>query len=138
MRKWGTNHDNSIKNIGAIVDVSINAVNQYGRPSRFLVTDLRDGRQNRYSLFSEEFRAAVNTDAPPAANPANPTTIYSSFCKVITDSDSIRFVEGHGFGHGVGFCQYCAQRRAELGMSAEEIVEAAYLKSKLIQAYPAQ
>ena len=49
--------------------------------------------------------------------------------------DSIAFVEGHGFGHGVGLCQWCAEARAEQGESAEQILAAAFPKAKLKRAY---
>lgn len=131
-RAWGAKRDHPIKNIAAVSEVAIQACNVWGRPTRFQVTD---AKQNRYSLSSEEFRGAVNTDAPPATDPANVTTLYSSFVKVITDADSVRFVEGHGWGHGVGFCQYCGERRAELGMRHEDIVLAAFQRAKLFRAY---
>ena len=55
--------------------------------------------------------------------------------KVISDSDEIRFVDGHGWGHGVGFCQWCSQRRAEEGLRHEDIVLAAFPRAKLVRAY---
>ena len=121
-RIWGTRKNNSLRNIAGIADISIAAVNQFGRPARFQIGDTR---QNPYNISSEEFRTAVNTDAPPVGA-SGPTTLYSSFCKVITDADSIRFVEGHGSGHGVGLCQYCAEKRAEMGLTFDEIVRNAY------------
>ena len=61
--------------------------------------------------------------------------LFSSFVKVITDAENVRFVEGHGFGHGVGLCQWCSERRAEEGMRHEDIVLAAYPHAKLVRAY---
>jgi peptidoglycan hydrolase-like amidase len=57
--------------------------------------------------------------------------------KVITEpgSDVIRFVDGHGNGHGVGMCQWCSQIRAEAGMRHEDIVLSAFPRAKLIRAY---
>jgi SpoIID/LytB domain protein len=47
----------------------------------------------------------------------------------------IRFINGHGLGHGVGMCQWCAERRAEMGMGYQQIVLLAYPESKLLKAY---
>jgi stage II sporulation protein D len=106
--------------------IDVQAVNRFNRPVRFVVTDVK---QNRYSLTAEEFRWAVNTNAPENS------TLYSSFVKIINDSDRIRFVEGHGWGHGVGMCQWCAQKRAEDGLTHEDIVLAAFQRAVLVRAY---
>jgi stage II sporulation protein D len=127
-RAWGERRDRPEKDIGPIAKIEIQATNRHGRPSRFLVTDA-SGR--RYSLGSEELRWAVNTDGTP------PQTLYSSFVRVVNDPESevIRFIDGHGHGHGVGLCQWCTQRRAEMGMRHEDILMLAYPGAKLVRAY---
>ncbi|HEY8667687.1 MAG TPA: hypothetical protein VIL86_13555, partial [Tepidisphaeraceae bacterium] len=114
-------------NMALVTDIRITQPNRWGRPTRFSVVD---ARENVYSWSGEELRTAVNTDAPRDA------ILYSSFFKIINDPGGpIRFVEGHGFGHGVGMCQWCAQRRAEEGMRHEDIVMAAFQHAKLMKAY---
>jgi stage II sporulation protein D len=113
--------------MATIDNVQVQAYNPFNRPVRFLVKDVKG---NQYSLTAEEFRWAVNTDAPDAS-----TSLYSSFVKIINDSDRIRFVEGHGWGHGVGMCQWCAQKRAEDGLSHEDIVLSAFQRAVLVRAY---
>ncbi|HYE21302.1 MAG TPA: SpoIID/LytB domain-containing protein [Tepidisphaeraceae bacterium] len=112
--------------MATITRIDVQQENRWGRPIRFLVTDLRG---NKFSLSGEEFRWAVNTGAPEGS------TLYSSFVKVISDSDRILFVEGHGWGHGVGLCQYCAEKRAEDGLAHEHILLAAYPTASLVRAY---
>jgi len=112
--------------MATIARVDIQQQNRWGRPIRFLVIDTRG---NRFSLSGEEFRWAVNTGAPESS------VLYSSFVKVISDSDKIRFVEGHGWGHGVGMCQWCAEKRAEDGLGHEHIILAAYPTAVLVRAY---
>lgn len=124
-RAWGLARKRPEKDIGAITAIEIEVVNHYGRPKRFRVFDARGFR---YSMSGEEIRTAINYDAPG-------TTVYSSFFKIINDPDAIHFVDGHGWGHGVGMCQWCAERRAEEGMCHEDIVLAAYPRSQLIRAY---
>ena len=81
-------------------------------------------------MGSEDFRLAVNTDAPDGSR------LFSSFCRPVNDPKAVRFTDGHGFGHGVGLCQRCAHKfRAIAGVSHEQIVLNAYMKSVLVKAY---
>jgi len=114
--------------ITGIAGLQVAAVNQFGRPSRVMLTD---SRGVQYSMAAEEMRTAINTD--PASGP----TLPSSFCKIKTDptSDSVTFYDGHGYGHGVGMCQYCAEAQAAAGQSCEQILASAYPKSSLVRAY---
>ncbi len=125
-RLWGQRRDRPERNMATVSRVEVQATNHWGRPTRFVITDARG---TRYSWTGEEIRWAVNTDAPQG------TTLYSSFFKLINEPDTVKFVEGHGWGHGVGMCQWCAQRRAESGMRHEDIVLAAFQRSRLIRAY---
>jgi stage II sporulation protein D len=126
-KAWGAAKNRPEKDIGLITKVEVQQANRWNRPVRFLVTDSA-GR--RYSLMSEEMRWATN-----AGNPAEGTTLYSSFVNVITDSDAIRFVDGHGYGHGVGMCQWCAETLARAGHRHEDIVLDAFPCSTLKHAY---
>jgi stage II sporulation protein D len=134
VRLWGTRMgENTGKSVpesemGEILKMEVQASNRYGRPTRVLITDAR-GVQ--YSLAAEDMRAAVNTEA------AFGSTLPSSFCRINGDPnlDSVTFFDGHGFGHGVGMCQWCAEARAQAGQSAEQILLASYPGAKLIRAY---
>ena len=102
---------------------SVMTVNPYGRPVRFLVTDVKG---NRYALSGEEFRWSVN---------AGGVVLNSSFVKPVNEGDSVQFVEGHGWGHGVGMCQWCAQTYAEHGVAHEDIVLKSFPGAELKRAY---
>jgi stage II sporulation protein D len=117
------------ESMAAIDRVEIILLNRFGRPSRFRVTDVAN---KQYVLFSEEFRSAANS-----VDSAGEPTLSSSFLKIDSrpGSDVVRFVEGHGYGHGVGLCQWCAQARAERGMRHEDILAAAYPRARLVRAY---
>lgn len=123
---YGQRGNRPEQNIGTITHVEPQYQNRWGRPVRFLVTD---SKGNKFSLSGEEFRWAVNTGA------TENSVLYSSFVKIIDDSDQIRFVEGHGWGHGVGMCQWCAEKRAEDGLRHEDIVLAAFPTAVLVRAY---
>jgi stage II sporulation protein D len=125
-KEFGKRRNSPEQGMATVDSIEVQQYNRFHRPVRFAITDVK---QNRYSLTAEEFRWAVNTAAPENS------TLYSSFVKIINDSDRIRFVEGHGWGHGVGMCQWCAQKRAEDGLTHEDIVLAAYPRAMLVRAY---
>jgi len=124
-KMFGKTRGRAEANLTQVVRLDKQAVNKYGRSVRFLVTDANG---TRYSLSGEELRWAVNTGAPKDA------MLYSSFIEPQEQGATIRFT-GHGFGHGVGMCQWCAQTRALQGLRHEDIVLLAYPGSKLLRAY---
>jgi stage II sporulation protein D len=126
VRAWGEKKKRPERNISTLASIDIVAVNRWGRPTRFVITDTSG---NRFSLSGEELRWAVNTNATET------TRLRSSFVKTINEPDAIRFVDGHGNGHGVGLCQYCAEARAEAGMRHEDIIVSAFQRAKLARAY---
>lgn len=126
VRIWGVRNGAPEKSIGDIARIDILSTNRFGRPESFAMTD---GRGMRYRLASEDFRIAVDSDA------GNGPKLFSSFCKPVNDGAVVRFVDGHGLGHGVGLCQYCAQAEALAGVGHEQIVLDAFPKSALVTAY---
>jgi stage II sporulation protein D len=126
IRAWGARRNRPEKNMAALAKLEVAQVNQYNRPVRFVITDVRGAR---YSLNSEETRWACNADAKDGP------TLRSSFFKPINERDVVRFAEGHGFGHGVGLCQWCTQALAQRGVAHEDIVRHAYPGALLVRAY---
>lgn len=126
LRAWGAEHNHPERNMGDVARVDVQFINRWGRPVRFVVTD---SKGTRYSIAGEDFRQAFNTDA------ANGVTVFSSFFKPVTEATDIRLIDGHGFGHGVGLCQWCAEAEASNGVAAEQIVVSAYPGSVLVRAY---
>jgi stage II sporulation protein D len=125
-RAWGTRHGQPESTMGPLTAIDIAAVNRFGRPSRFFLTDARG---YRYSLSSEDLRNACNTDI------GTQQVLFSSFFKPVNDPQVVRFTDGHGWGHGVGMCQWTAQVRAEQGMRHEQILLLAYPQSRRVRAY---
>jgi stage II sporulation protein D len=126
LRIWGTNNNAPEKSIGDVSRIDILTTNRFGRPESFAVTDNRD---YRYRLGSEDLRLGINTDATDGIK------LPSSFCRPVNDNGVIRFTEGHGFGHGVGLCQWCAEEQAAAGESHTQIVLRAYPKAVILAAY---
>jgi stage II sporulation protein D (peptidoglycan lytic transglycosylase) len=126
IRAWGVWKKQSEKDLPPLARIDIMAQNSLGRPVRFLVTDMHGGRR---MFRSEALREAINTDANTGPK------IFSSFCKTLDDGQSIRFIDGHGYGHGVGMCQWCAQSQAQGGWNNESIVISAFPGARLVRAY---
>lgn len=128
MKLWairsGKNHP--IKDMSTLRSIEIAQANNVGRPVRFVVTD---SSNRRYSLGSEEFRWACNSDAKGG------TTLNSSYVKPVATNDSIQFTEGHGWGHGVGMCQWCAESLGKQGRTHEQILRFSYPGAVLVKAY---
>ena len=122
LRAWG-------RGMGAMapVDHIDVAAKVLGRPVGFEVVDAKG---TRYRLKSDELRTAVNAAAPKGG-----PTLRSGFCTPVASADAITFTAGHGWGHGVGLCQWGTEARAEQGMAYEAILAAAYPQSKLVRAY---
>ncbi len=112
--------------MGEVVRIDGAFANKLGRPISFYVTD---DRGLRYTLRAEELRSAINTDAK------NGQVVYSGYFRTVDEPQQVRFVDGHGYGHGVGMCQWCAQAMAQSGTPHEDIVLKSYPGAKLIRAY---
>ncbi|MGN6626976.1 MAG: SpoIID/LytB domain-containing protein [Tepidisphaeraceae bacterium] len=126
IRAWGVKSGMPEANLPGLANMEIASVNAYGRPQRFLLTDTKG---QKYSITAEQLRWAINTD--PQGGP----TVFSSFFKPVDAGDAIELTEGHGFGHGVGACQWCMQARAIAGANFEQIVVMAYPHSKVLRAF---
>ena len=126
VRAWGAFKKQSIRDMAPLMRIDIVALNQFGRPVRFVITDARN---THFVLRGEQMREAVNTEAGSGPK------IFSSFCKPIDEGANIRFADGHGYGHGVGMCQWCAQSQAANGWNDEAIVLAAFPGARLVRAY---
>lgn len=126
IKLWAAARGRSDKDMALARSAEIVARNVYGRPIRFQVIDVSG---HRYNYSAEDFRTAVNTDA-------NGNGLPSSYVEnILNDADRVRFVGGHGYGHGVGLCQWCAEARARVGMRHEDILMAAYPGARLLRAY---
>ena len=126
LRAWGASVNAPEKDIADVVRVDVGTANEFGRPSSFYITDVRG---MRYRLCSEDFRHAMNTDT--GSSPKLPST----FCRPVNDATSVRFTDGHGLGHGVGMCQWCAEAQAAAGVSHEQIVIDAFPKSVIVRVF---
>ncbi len=61
--------------------------------------------------------------------------LNSMNCRIVDAGNAIEFVDGHGFGHGVGLCQWGAQAKAQQGWQAEDILRFYYPGATILPAY---
>ena len=83
----------------------------------------------------DEAGAAVIVDANYFRGILGPSRILSTWFDIEDRGKSIALVNGRGWGHGVGLCQYGARYLADRGKTAEEILRFYYPKVELVRAY---
>jgi stage II sporulation protein D len=123
---WGERMGHPIGSMPGLATIDIASVNAFGRPRGFVVTDTAG---KTYTLTAEQMRWVINADADGRP------TVYSSFFRPIDAGKDVQFIEGHGFGHGTGACQWCMQARAQRGEPYEEIVLSQFPQAKVLLAY---
>ncbi|HVT90748.1 MAG TPA: SpoIID/LytB domain-containing protein [Tepidisphaeraceae bacterium] len=126
IREWGASHKRPEKDMGMLRSIDISGISREGRPVRFV---LSDARGIQYALNGEELRSAINA----AANGG--PLLSSDFYRPVATPDAIQFADGHGWGHAVGMCQWCAQAMALKGEPHEQIVRFSYPGAVLVRAY---
>ena len=126
LRAYGMTMNRSEKNLASVTRIDIAASNSLGRPVKFAISDVQG---HRLILSGQELRLAINAGATPT------TRLLSTNCQVSNEPTAVRFFNGHGAGHGVGMCQWCAEARAAMGMPAQAIVTAAFPGAVVLRAY---
>jgi len=129
---WGQARNLDIGSMADIDRIEIAETNPGGRPVRFRFVDTTD---RSFTLSAEAFRLAANYAAAGLPSLERSERIGSSFFRIEVSGDKVYFTDGHGFGHGVGLCQFGTQRMAELGRTPVEILAEYYPGARLERAY---
>lgn len=131
---WGQYHGKPIKHMGVITSIQPAVKNELGRTVAYRVTD---HLRKSYTLTAEDLRHAANfnSDALKVAAPPRDDRLLSSNFDVAVTDKQIVFTNGHGFGHGVGLCQYGAEQLAEKGYDPMRILAEYYPGAKVERAY---
>jgi len=131
---WGAARNLPLKNLDLIEQLQVSRTNAADRPTRFL---LEDRRGQRYEMRAESLRVAANfyTAAGPVERPPKGTRLISSHFRTRVEGSQVIFEDGRGLGHGVGLCQYGADRMARTGHHVLEILEAYYPGAAVQRAY---
>ena len=99
----------------------------YGLPIRVELVGT-SGRTARVRY--NDIRSALQRGRSPAAG-----KLHSMNCRMTDRGTTIEFHDGHGFGHGVGMCQWGAEGKAQRGWSASRILAFYYPGATIHQAY---
>lgn len=116
VRSWGAR--NRLANLANINEVSVVQIAQRNSVTR-RPTEIRiyDTKGQVAAMRAEEFRLALMQS--PQRNYVVP---MSSNCDILDSGNSIRLVNGRGYGHGIGMSQWGAQGMALAGKNYREIL----------------
>lgn len=129
VQAWGMRNELPyLTALGPIQKVTITRRNPTtGRPVELALIDIA-GRSA--PIRAEEFRLALLQD-PAGIIPAP----QSSQCDIVDAGESIRLINGRGYGHGIGLSQWGAQGMAVAGRNAYQILSYYYPGASLHTAW---
>ncbi len=107
--------------LGDVRAVEVASRSQWGRPTLLRIYGSR-GKQ--LDMPAEEFRLAVGS-----------RVLRSTQFRAIDRGRDVEFVDGRGFGHGMGLCQWGMQEKALIGWDASAILKHYYPTMHLTRAY---
>lgn len=131
---WGMSRRDPIAKMGTLQAIYVFKRNRYNRPEVFTLIDVSG---KRYQLNAESFRHACNYSASRLGmkSVTSKERLKSSFVEIKREGSYFLFTNGHGFGHGVGMCQYGAENMARLGKSVNDILTEYYPEATVERAY---
>ncbi len=128
LRAWGRAiHSKAASGLGRIVSVQRAHDNSAGRAIDYVV---RDADGHSFTVPAEDLRVALNRYAPKGA-----ATVRSGDFEVRTSGNGRWSLDGLGFGHGCGMCQYGAQAMARSGADYRKILARYYPGADIVVAW---
>lgn len=127
IRAWGKSAGHPVRNLGELRSVSVVELNEVDRPQ---VYELTDHKGKRYRLKGEELRVACNTSVRGLPSIKSKTRVNSGDVTMEFRRGTVT-IEGRGFGHGVGLCQFCARGMGSSGIGWRDMIAAFYPGSSL-------
>lgn len=131
IRAWGVNAGNPVKNMGRLTACKVTERNVTNRPVNYLLTD---DRGQTFKIKAEELRNACNTAASGCPDLTRETRVNSGDLEMAFGASEI-VINGKGFGHGVGMCQFCAKGMAEKGWDWPSMMKLFYPGAGTMKAY---
>ena len=126
-RAWSDHRgEHPLRRLTSIESIDVHQRNPHGRPNMLRITD-RGGRTADLTL--PEFLEACNYGGVGAPE-SKIKPLWSGWATGSVDRGRI-VLAGHGFGHGVGLCQYGAQELGVQGKSFREILKWYYPESDI-------
>ena len=106
-----------------------------GQPTpygRVVWMDFLDRRGKSVRVRAEDLRLSlllIRSEVPSASG------LKSMNCRIRDVGGAIEFFDGKGLGHGVGLSQWGAEAKAQMGQTAEQILEFYYPGAKIVRVY---
>lgn len=113
----------ALNQLGDIKDVTIAEKSEFGEFSRITKIKLTGSNGSSDFLRGEDFRLTLDSTG---------NKLKSTACRFEKWDNTWVFLEGRGWGHGVGMCQCGAEGMARQGKTAQEILFHYYPGSKII------
>ncbi|MBL9147716.1 MAG: SpoIID/LytB domain-containing protein [Phycisphaerae bacterium] len=129
---WARTERPAMAKIDGVRSIDVAAVNAAGRPTSFRIVDAKN---QTFEIPSERLRWAFNSDNPGL--PVVRSRVRSGDFTAQVSAVSIA-LEGRGFGHGVGLCQYGAEGLAKDGATWREILRRFYPSADVVSTYGAK
>lgn len=131
IRAWAKANDHDARKLGTLAKIVVAKRSPNGRALAFELTDTAG---KTAIMTAERFRNACNSSQRGLSDVSPIAVLYSGDVTVEVGRRATRF-KGHGFGHGVGLCQYCAQAMASRGDDWRKLLGAFYPDAELIRIY---
>ncbi len=112
----------NLSRLGEITDIAIANQSNYKEFTRLTKIQLTGSTGEKANLSGENFRLSID----PTGN-----KMKSANFNIEKWDDSLAFVAGRGWGHGVGMCQCGAEGMARKGKNAKQILSYYYPGSKI-------
>ena len=125
---WGRERGHPIAELGVPVSIEIDEVNDAGRPVRYVV---KDRRGQAIRIGAESMRLACNQRVD-GERPDKP--VHSNDLTFTIRGGTVT-IDGRGFGHGVGLCQFGAAELDQTGKNWQHMLELYYPGATLERAY---
>jgi stage II sporulation protein D len=129
---WAKTDRPVMARIEGIRNIEVFTVNAVGRPLAFRITDAKN---QVFEVPAERLRWAFNADVPGVPAPTGRVKSADFTAKVSGTSITL---EGRGFGHGVGMCQYGAEALSKKGQTWRDILARYYPGSEVFATYAAK
>lgn len=126
---WGTQTGHAARRLGTLASVHAVEFADSGRPGWYELVDIKG---HRARMRADDLRVAMNFNN---GQPVRTGDVVPSNDFTATIVGQQITIEGRGFGHGVGLCQYCAAEWSRQGYSGEQMLAAFYPGARLEKLY---
>lgn len=134
IRAFGASRGLLVRRLGTLHSIEPSERNDLGRPTEY---HLIEPGGKWFALAADDLRVACNYsgDGPSALPTITQQTRVNSGDLAFTVRGDKVIIEGRGFGHGVGMCQYCAQGLARKGQTWPAMLRVFYPGAEVVKGY---